>query len=65
MTWIRRLALGVVEFVVGEDWRIGVGVAIALGVTALVAEVELEAWWVTPFAALALLAFSVRRADGE
>ena len=63
MTWIRRLALGVVEFVVGEDWRIGVGVAIALGVTAQVAEVELAAWWVMPFAALALPAFSVRRAD--
>lgn len=36
------------DFVVGDDWRIAVGVAVALGVTALVADTSLSAWWILP-----------------
>jgi hypothetical protein len=58
----RRLALGVVEFVVGEDWLIGLGVAVSLALTAVVANVGLPAWWVMPLAILVLLTLTVRRA---
>jgi len=62
MSAISALARGTFEFVVGEDWRIALGVAVALAVTALVADAQLAAWWVTPLAVLMLLTRSVRRA---
>jgi hypothetical protein len=49
------------EFVVGDDWRVAAGVAISLGVTALVADAGAVAWWIVPLAVMLLLAFSVWR----
>lgn len=49
------------DFVVGDDWRIAAGVAISLGVAALVAGAGAVAWWVVPVAVMLLLAFSVWR----
>jgi hypothetical protein len=62
MTWLRRIALGVWEFVVGDDWVTAVGVVLALGATALIAGVGSAAWWVMPPSVIALLALSLRRA---
>jgi hypothetical protein len=50
------------DFVVGDDWRIAVGVVLALGVTALVADTSVAAWWILPVAVLAVLGLSVWRA---
>lgn len=47
------------DFVVGDDWRIAAAVAVALGVTALVAGTSVAAWWVLPVAVAAVLALSV------
>ena len=47
------------DFIVGDDWRVAVGVALALGVTALVANANVTAWWIVPLAVGALLTFSV------
>jgi hypothetical protein len=58
----RALVLAVWEFVVGDDWRTAVGVALALALTALIAGLGISAWWVMPAAILGLLALSVRRA---
>jgi hypothetical protein len=49
------------DFVVGDDWRIAVGVVLALAVTAILAG-SIAAWWVLPVAVAGLLAFSVWRA---
>jgi hypothetical protein len=57
-----RVLLGVWEFVVGDDWRAAVAVAVALGVTAVVAATDVAAWWIMPLAVLAILALSLRRA---
>jgi membrane protein implicated in regulation of membrane protease activity len=54
--------LGVWEFVVGDDWRTALGVALALALTALLAGAPAPAWWVMPLAVIVLLALSVRRA---
>lgn len=59
---IRRLGAGVWEFVVGEDWRVALGVVVTLGATALVATVGVPAWWITPIAILAILHRSIGRA---
>jgi hypothetical protein len=50
------------DFVVGDDWRIAVGVVVALGITGLVAGASIPAWWIVPVAVIALLAGSVWRA---
>jgi hypothetical protein len=50
------------DFVVGDDWRIAVGVVIALGITGLVAGTSVAAWWIVPVAVIVLLAGSVWRA---
>jgi len=62
MTRVRGFLLAVWEFVVGDDWRTAIGVALALALTALVAAVGVSAWWVMPPAVFGLLALSIRRA---
>lgn len=62
MRSVRRILLGVWEFVVGDDWRSAVGVVFALGLTAVVATTDVAAWWIMPLAVLAILALSLRRA---
>ena len=61
MSKLGRLALGAWEFVVGEDWRAALGVAVAIALTALLAKVTVTAWLVMPVAVLLLLAMSVWR----
>jgi hypothetical protein len=62
MTRVRAFLLAVWEFVVGDDWRTAIGVALAIVLTALVASAGISAWWVMPLAVLGLLALSIRRA---
>jgi hypothetical protein len=62
MTRVTALFAGVWDFVVGDDWRTALGVALALAATAALAEAGISAWWLMPVAVLALLGVSVRRA---
>ncbi|PZS08031.1 MAG: hypothetical protein DLM64_13405 [Solirubrobacterales bacterium] len=62
MSRLGKAALAVWEFVVGDDWLTALGVAVALGLTALVAGAGAPAWWIMPLAVVALLALSLRRA---
>jgi hypothetical protein len=50
------------DFVIGDDWRIAAGVAIALGATAALAAADEPAWWLLPIAVVGLLYASLRRA---
>lgn len=50
------------DFIVGDDWRIALGVILALGATALIAHAGGTAWWLLPVTVPALLAFSLWRA---
>jgi hypothetical protein len=49
------------DFVVGDDWRIAVGVVLALALTALIADTSVAAWWILPVAVAVLLGTSVWR----
>jgi H+/Cl- antiporter ClcA len=57
---LRRFGAFWYDFLVGDDWSAAVGVAVALGVTALVAETR-NPWWLLPIAAAAILVVSVYR----
>jgi hypothetical protein len=51
------------EFVVGDDWRVAIGVAAALAMTYAVSELtSVAAWWIVPVAVLIGLPVSLLRA---
>jgi hypothetical protein len=49
------------EFVVGDDWRVAAGVAIAISVSAALVAGGIPAWWFLPLAVAAVLYVSLRR----
>jgi hypothetical protein len=50
------------DFVVGDDWRVAIGVIAALGLSELLVDESLPAWWLLPLAVVALHGDSLRRA---
>lgn len=61
MKRLRNLAMGVWEFVAGDDWITAIGVVLALGLTALL-DGHGAAWLVMPIAVAVLLGWSNWRA---
>lgn len=59
---MRAAARGVWGFVVGDDWRVALGIVAMLALTALIAALGLPAWWLSPVGTIAILYWSVRRA---
>jgi hypothetical protein len=59
---IRAFAAFWWDFIVGDDWRVAVGVAVGLGLSAFLAHRGLAAWWVLPATVAVVLAGSLRRA---
>jgi hypothetical protein len=57
--WLRGFGAFWWDFVVGDDWRVAVGVVVALATTALLAHRGMSAWWVTPVIVLATLGVSL------
>jgi hypothetical protein len=60
---VRDLALFIYDFVIGDDWTIAAGIAIAFGATYGLLQTSAPAWWLMPIAAVVVLAFSVVRAN--
>lgn len=59
---IRRAALAVWDFVVGDDWRLALAAVAAIGLTAAVCAFGLSAWWLAPLVALGALRWTLRGA---
>jgi hypothetical protein len=51
------------DFIVGDDWRVAVGVVTALGITYGLSNTAVPTWWVLPTAVLILLPLSLWRAS--
>jgi hypothetical protein len=49
------------DFVVGDDWRVAVGVVVALGAIYGVSRTSVAAWWIAPVAVVVLLSWSLLR----
>ena len=62
MTYLRRFGRFWWEFVVGDDWRVAAGLALAVGLCAALAQDGIAAWWVLPPGVVLVLAESLRRA---
>jgi hypothetical protein len=52
------------DFIVGDDWRVAVGVVAALAITYGIATAGIAAWWVLPATVAILLPMSLWRAAG-
>lgn len=49
------------DFVIGDDWRVALGVVIAFAATYAVSTTSVPAWWIAPLAVVILLPFSLWR----
>ena len=49
------------DFIVGDDWRVAVGVVVAFALTYVVSRTSAAAWWIVPVAVAVLLPMSVWR----
>ena len=61
MKYLRSFGLFWWNFVVGDDWRVAAGLAVALFMTWLLEHNDTSAWWLLPVAVGLVLAESVRR----
>jgi hypothetical protein len=52
------------DFIVGDDWRLAVGVCAGIALTAAFASEGLSSWWLMPVVVVATLFASVWRATG-
>ncbi len=59
---LRAFAAFWYDFVIGDDWRVALGVVVALGVTYGVSRTSVPAWWLVPLAVAVLLPASLWRA---
>ena len=50
------------NFIVGDDWLVAAGVAVALGLTYLLAHKGVDPWWLLPAGVALVLTESLRRA---
>lgn len=51
------------DFVIGDDWRLALGGALALALTALIARTDLAAWWIAPAVVITLLVVTLAGAQ--
>ncbi len=59
MRQVRAFALFWWDFVVGDDYRIALGVVILLASTAVLGRTGIAVWWLLPLGVLLMLAASV------
>ena len=62
MKWLKSFAIFCYDFVVGDDWRMAVGVIVGLALTAVLAHNGVNAWWALPIFVVVVLVVSLRRA---
>jgi hypothetical protein len=61
---VKRFAVAVVDFVVGDDVWVAVGIVVAITATALADHAGLDAWWLLAAAVPLVVAVSLFRAAG-
>jgi hypothetical protein len=59
---LRAFAAFWYDFIIGDDWRVALGVVAALGLTYALAHNAITAWWLVPAAVIVLLPLTLWRA---
>jgi hypothetical protein len=68
MRHVRAFALFWWDFIVGDDYRIALGIVVLLAATSQLTRVGVAVWWLLPLGVVTMLAvsvFSVARANGR
>ena len=60
MRWLTQFGKFWYDFIIGDDWRIAVGVVTTTTAVYVAAHHGANWWWLLPFAVAGLLAVSVR-----
>jgi hypothetical protein len=53
------------NFIVGDDWTVAAGVAVAIGLVSILVDHGVNAWWLLPLAVVLLTGISVWRQAGQ
>ena len=61
MSYVRRFLSFWWDFVVGDDWRVAAGIGVAIAITWVLVDRDVDAWWLLPVAVPLVLAQSLRR----
>ena len=61
MRYVRGFARFWWDFIIGDDWRVAAGIAVALALTKLLTSHGTNAWWLLPVAVAVLLVATVWR----
>jgi hypothetical protein len=59
MTRVQQFLRFLWDFVIGDDWRIALAVAVALLVTLVLSDNGVAVWWLLPIVVLVMLSVSV------
>jgi hypothetical protein len=59
---LRAFAVFCYDFIIGDDWRLALGVVLGLATTAALAHKGVSAWWVLPASVVVASGLSLRRA---
>jgi hypothetical protein len=62
MTHLRTFGRFWYDFVIGDDWRLALGVSVSLAVVFTVTHAGMNAWWLLPVSVAVLLAVSLDNA---
>jgi hypothetical protein len=65
MRYVKAFGLFWYDFIVGDDWRVAVGVVIALTIVYVLAHQGVAMWWFVPAAVIGLVAMSVAKAKSS
>jgi hypothetical protein len=68
MRYLRAFVLFWWDFIVGDDYRIALGVIVLLAATAVLSRAGIAVWWLLPLGIVVMLAvsvFSMARRSGE
>ena len=63
MTHLRTFGRFWYDFIIGDDWRLALGVTTAIALLYVVAHQGMSWWWLLPVAVTALLALSLNNAS--
>ena len=65
MTHLRTFGRFWYDFIIGDDWRVALGVTVAIALIFIVAHQGTNWWWMLPLAVAALLGVSLNRASRQ
>jgi hypothetical protein len=62
MTHLRTFGRFWYDFIIGDDWRLALGVTLSIAVAYAITHELVDAWWLLPLGVAALLGLSVHHA---